>query len=128
MKNPAKRKRTTSTISIEQLKRYGYSGSIVLAILSMATVLLFESPIFALSPATKTFDYIVYPIFILLGLWLIRAILRGRIAIERFEKPLVIVATTFVVSKYTLTMLSAETPLSLAYMESWYWLFVGLRS
>lgn len=120
------RNRTSTATTVEQLKRYGYSAAIIFAVLAMSTVLLFGSPTFELSPATILFDFIVYPVLILLSLWLIRGILRGQIPIRRFEKPMVIFFAFFYVSKYGFTLLTAPTVLSLAYVESWYWMMIGV--
>lgn len=121
-------KRKFHAMSVEQLKRYGYSAGILFGLFSMSTVLLFGSPTFVLSPATKTFDYYVYPILILLGLWTIRAILRGHIPIEQLEKPLVAFFALFFVSKFSLTLLAAPTVLPIAHIESWYWMMIGIWS
>lgn len=115
----------TPTVTVEQLKRYGYSVTIVLSLLSMIVTLIFGSPTFALSPATTTFDYYVYPVLIVLGLLVVRAILNGRVRIERFEKGFVAFFSVFFVSKFSLTLLAAPTLLSIAYVESWYWMMVG---
>lgn len=124
--NKSAKKRNSPSTTIDQLKRYGYSSGVLLGLFGMGTVLLFGSPTFSLSPATATFDFYVYPVLIVLGLLLVRAILSGRIPIEKFEKPLVGFAALFFVSKFSFTLLSAPTLLSLAFVESWYWMMVGI--
>lgn len=113
-------------VAVAQLKRYGYSSAIMLALLSMGVTLIFGSPTFSLSPATRTFDYFVYPVLIVVGLIVVRAILAGRLPVESFEKPFVTFFAVFFVAKFSFTLLSAPTLLSLAYVESWYWMMVGV--
>lgn len=118
--------RITRTVTVRQLKRYGYSAAVTFALLSMGVTLLFDSPTFSLSPSTRTFDYWVYPVLIVVGVFVIRAIMTGRLAVEKFEKVFVVFFAVFFVSKFSLTLVSAPTLLSLAYVESWYWMMVGV--
>src|SRR5690625_3933152 len=118
--------RDAPTVTVEQLKRYGYSAGVMLAIFAMGVVLLFGSPIFSLSPVIAIFDRFVYPAIIVGGLLWIWAILTGRVAIHKFEKPFVYSFALFFVSKFSLTLLAAPTLLSLAFIESWYWMMIGV--
>lgn len=114
------------TQTIAQLKRYAYSIMLGLSIFSMTTVLLFGSPSFDVAPKTKTFNFYVYPVVIAVLAGLIWALLRGRISVEKFEKPLILLGTAFVIVKFSLTVLSAPETVPLAQIESWYWMLAGL--
>lgn len=118
--------RNVRSFTVQQLKRYGYSAMIGLALAGMGTVLLFGSPTFAIAPATATFDHYVYPGMIVLGGLVVWAMLRGRLPVEMLEKPLIVIGSCLMVIKYSFTLLSVPDMVSLAHVESWYWMMLGL--
>lgn len=113
-------------MTVHSLKRYAYSACILVVMVSMATVLFFGSPIFDLSPNIITFDRILYPILIVLGILAIRGILSDRIPIQKIEKPAILSAVIFFFTKFNITIFTAPHFLPVSYVESWYWMLLGI--
>lgn len=116
----------TRAITVKQLKRFGYSVAVTFAILGMGVALVADVSTVTIAPSTPLVDYWVYPVLVVAGFFIIRGILTGRLAVEKFEKAFVVVFAVYFVTKFGLTLLEAPSVPSVASIESWYWMMAGV--
>lgn len=112
--------------TFDQVKGTAYLVALVLGIASGILEVAFGSYTQSLSRVILLFDWIALPIVVTLGAYAVWAVLTRRIALDRLERPFALLAAVFVTAKFSITLWVAHVSLDLAYVESWYWLLLGV--
>lgn len=76
-------------VTVRDLKAYGYSVAITIALISLGTSVLFGSPSLSLSQQTRLYDYVAPVIVLVVGVAAIAALLKNLVPVEKFEKLMV---------------------------------------
>src|SRR5690606_38048330 len=76
-------------VTVRDLKAFGYSVAITIALISLGTSVLFGSLSLSLSQQTRLYDYVAPVIVLVVGVVAIAALLKNLVPVEKFEKLMV---------------------------------------
>ena len=115
-------------VTVRDLKAYGYSVAITIALISLGTSVLFGSPSLSLSQQTRLYDYVAPVIVLVVGVAAIAALLKNLVPVEKFEKLMVPVGSVVFLATFGYWLLAGPEFRTVTDIEAWYWLIASLWS
>lgn len=115
-------------VTVRDLKAYGYSVAITIALISLGTSVLFGSPSLSLSQQTRLYDYVAPVIVLVVGVAAIAALLKNLVPVEKFEKLMVPVGSVVFLATFGHWLLAGPEFRTVTDIEAWYWLIASLWS